>query len=147
MFKPFVAATCALALSSCVQHSPDEEISVAHQEAAGCVNPTKPSAPVPQFIPWNGTLPAPASSTDVWMIQPFDIKATDWALYQLDVVKNVVVTRIKVPAQQRPDALRQIGVQLATLGGVRVGGPIPGPPGGEPDCVLGQAHVLRNIGL
>lgn len=147
MFKPFVAATCALALSSCVQHAQDEEISVAGQEAGGCVNPVKPSSPVPQFVSWNGTLPAPASSADVWMIQPYDAKATDWALYQLDVNKNVVVTRIKLSPQQRQEALHQVGLQLATLGGVRVGGPIPGPLGGDPECVLGQAIVLRNIGM
>lgn len=145
MFKPIVAVTCALSLSACVQQG--AEISAETQEAAGCVSPVKPSAPVPQFVAWNGTLPPPASNADVWMIQPFDAKATDWALYQLDVTKNVIVTRLKVPAQKRSEALYQVGLQLATLGGVRVGGPIPGPPGGEPDCVLGQGHVLRSIGL
>lgn len=120
---------------------------MARQEASGCVNPVKPSGPVPQFVSWNGTLPAPASSADVWMIQPYDAKATDWALYQLDVVKNVVVARIKLSPLQRQEALHQIGLQLATLGGVRVGGPIPGPLGGDPECVLGQGHMLRNIGM
>lgn len=145
MFKPFVAATCTLALASCAQQG--EEISATAQEASGCVSPVTPSAPVPQFLPWTGALPPDASSSDVWMIQPFDAKATAWALYQLDVTKNVIVTRIKVPSQERPETLRQIGIRLATLGGVRVGGPIPGPPGGDPECVLGQGHILRNIGM
>lgn len=150
MFRPFVAATCALFLSACVQQGEEGEISSPPQaplaSVSGCLTPVKLTAPVPAFTQWNGTLPPALHPDVVWMLTPLDLYGFDWGLYQMEVTKDYVVSRTKLSAGQRMDVMYALGQQLATLGGVRVGGPQPGPIG-DPADLLARAKSMRASGM
>ncbi len=149
MLKSLVAATCAFLATSCVQPTDEGEISRSQREqreTAACLVPVTITQPLPTFQAWNGALPQAQSPDVVWMVTPLDLYGKDWALYQMDVIKDYVVTRHKFGSTQRQDVMRALGSQLATLGGVRVGGPRPGPVG-DPADLLAQAKALRASGM
>jgi hypothetical protein len=151
MKKSIGLGILALSLASCISSSGEAEPvastgSVGQSKStAACNPPVVLTAPVPPFTVWAGQLPPQESPEVVWMVTPLDTTGANWGLYQVNVVKDYIVSRTKFGQADRSEVLSALGTSLATIGGLRIG-PQPGPPG-EPADVAAQAKAIRAAGL
>jgi hypothetical protein len=156
MKKISIAVAFLLSLSACWMgasrgpHSPVTQHQGAPVVDGACLAPVPLSAPIPDQTPWNGALPVAPSSDVAWVITPTNPEQTLWELSLVEVKQVYMVARIgfeskdyaavlgslaKVASQSAQDPKFQSTQWLAVLGGIRGGGPVPGPIGDPKDVV------------
>lgn len=139
------ALALGLLTTSCVDPPADDSTDQTTQAASqgDCLGNFGATAPLPLHTAWTGSLPAVASSQEVWVMMPRDQSGATWGLYQVDLIKRRVSRAIAFTNTSRPAVMQQLGGRVQPSGGVR----IPPPGGGGP---IGddwrQANFIINTG-